>query len=120
MDYSDYSSDLHQRNYSPYQSRLDSEWMTAIALRDTVGLSGRPSTYKQILDLADELAPNLFGRHNLLAQERESIEAREYRQMADALSVEEGRLVTPSEAVNKEIEKFRRLLTGEGTEREIC
>ncbi len=111
----DSSDSFRQSDDSPYQERVNAQWMAAVALRDTIGIVSERPTYEQILGLADELAPDLFGRHNLLAQERESLEAREYRQMADALSADEGRLVSPSEATTRDIEKIRRLLTGKST-----
>ena len=87
--------------------RLNAEWVGVNALRETVGfaLKGSKSpTYAQTLSLGGQLAPDLFDPdQSLLARRQESSDAREYREIAQALGSLEGRIITPVEAVNRDI-----------------
>jgi hypothetical protein len=94
--------------------RLDIEWTALNALREVIGIALKASvspTYRQILALAQRLAPDLFHPdRSIIARGQESSGAREYRQRADALSKLEDRQVTPLEAINRDIERDESLV----------
>ncbi len=63
------------------------------------------------LALGQALLPELFDpERSLLFRQQESATARRYRQLADAESIERGERVTALELVEKEIERYQRLI----------
>ncbi len=91
------------------RQRLDAEWTTISALRELIGIArkGNRPTYRETIILAESLIPELFDRESsLLPRQKESSEARRYRQMAEADSEIQDKLVTALDLVDNDIEKF--------------
>lgn len=107
------SDGSYDEPYSPYERLENMQGLTVLALHDiarTASETGASLTYTDILNIADELSPNFFGRLNLLARTKESELTIEYRQRANMESAETGRIVTPATLVKTDIQKWRRYL----------
>ena len=112
-----------EKSFSDYEQlaerrlRLDAEWTTLIALRDTIGfaLRGRGgntnATYKQAFILGNLLLPQLFDPEtSILQSEQLSEKAKTYIQKAEALSEIEKRTISPEDLVGLAIAEHDRLL----------
>jgi len=113
MSISDLPHDYDDAAFSPYEKLEDLQGLAVLALHDTASTasgSSRCLTYDDILNIADELAPNFFGRLNLLARTKESDLAIEYRQRAKMESAETGKIVTPAALVRVDIQRWERYL----------
>lgn len=69
--------------------RLDAEWLAVNAVRELINIAtegdSRKASYNQALKLGAEICPSLLGEDvSLIRQNRESEEARYYRQLASA------------------------------------
>jgi hypothetical protein len=103
-------------------SRLDAEWTALNAVREllTLAFKGRGSsaTYEQAIAVAEQIIPNLFGEDSLIKQAHESDLAREYRQLAQVASIEQGTKVDPLSLLRPEIAKYDNALkVGKNRER---
>ena len=106
-------SESGRERVSPNRQRSSAQEITIIALHDTVSIAdknGRYTTYQTILNIADALAPQFFGRLNLLERVHESDLAIEYRQKADLESLEKNETILPSSLVRQDITKWRNYL----------
>src|SRR6266849_1916578 len=106
-------SESGRKRLSPNRQLSSAQELTILALHDTVSIADKASkytTYQNILDIADKLAPQLFGRLNLLERVRESELAIEYRQKADLESLEKNETILPSGLVRQDIKKWRNYL----------
>ena len=113
------SDSSNQETFSPNQRLSSAQRLAILALHDSISIadkSGKYTTYQQILDMADELAPDFFGRLNLLERERESELAIEYRQKADVESLAKNEKVLPSNIVRRDIETWKNYLQGQRVE----
>jgi hypothetical protein len=100
-----YEDDTDETSDEP--SRLNVEWLTLVALRDSIGITLKDSSvpYKETLRLGETIAPVLYHKdRSLLRRKWESAEARECRAIANATS-------TPFEdVVSEQISTFESFL----------
>jgi hypothetical protein len=96
------------------REKLDSEWVTLVALRELLGLAlqsgASQSTYQQALTLGATLVPKILGADSLLRQNLESATAREYRQKAEAKSRLSANEFTPVSLLEADIAEFKELV----------
>lgn len=92
---------------SEERQRLDSEWIGTVALRETFTIAQEQApTYLETLAYGEALYPDLFDPEtSLLRQNQESIEARDYRELAKVQSIIKQRDITALEIVEREIEE---------------
>lgn len=99
--------------------RLNAEWATLIALRDTLGIAlkgarNRSATYRQAFAIGEILIPQLFDPEtSLLNKQKLSETARKYIQMAEANSKIEQRPISPVELIKADIALYDKLLEQE-------
>jgi hypothetical protein len=107
-------SSLNGDQYEVDDQRLNIEWTTAIATRETFGIAQKGSsipTYMQTLALCRQLLPKLFDDdHSILLRQQQSTGVQMYRQKATGMSLKQGRIVTPLEAVNLDINELEELI----------
>lgn len=98
--------------------RLDAEWLTLNALRETFGIANRgaaSATYLDVLEKGHEIAPRLFDPHfSLLLAGQEPPLVREYRQRAEAKSLLDDRPVSPLDLLDGDLAADERLLEAAG------
>lgn len=97
------------------RSRLDSEWVTANAVRELISLATQgdssKSTYNRALELGAAICPDILGEDvSVIRRFRESDTAREYRQKAQAKSLKEEAEITPVDLLKADIEEYSGLL----------
>lgn len=97
------------------ESRIDSEWLTINAVREILKIATHgdmaKSTYDSAMEFGANIYPEMLGPDvSLLRRERESETAREYRQRATLLSIQESREVSPAELITTEISVIEGLL----------
>lgn len=96
------------------QRRLDAEWTTLNAIRETLGIANTgpaDSTYTSALALGREAAPQLFDpQFSLIAAAQEPPLVREYRQRAEAKSILDGHPISPLELLDGDLATDERLL----------
>jgi len=103
----------NQEALSPNERLSSIQAQTLIALHDVVGMVDKNTentTYQDIMDLANRLAPNFFGRLNLLRKSNESELAIQYRQQADMESLEKKEKVLPIDVAKREKARWRTYL----------
>ncbi len=107
-------SSLNGDQYEVDDQRLNIEWTTANATRETFGIAHKGSsipTYMQTLALCRQLLPKLFDDdHSILLRQQQSTGVQMYRQKATGMSSKQGRIVTPLEAVNLDINELEELI----------
>src|SRR5439155_8611144 len=90
MDIFDFDEDTDIAGRSEEQQRLDTEWLTLSAVRETIGIAlkgTRSPTYQQALAMCKSLLPALYNENvSFLIKRQESFGVRKYRQKAEALS----------------------------------
>lgn len=107
------SNESNQESPSPNERLFSVQAQTILALHDVVGMADKSSentTYQDIMDLANRLAPNFFGRLNLLRKSNESELAIQYRQQADMESREKKEKVLPVDVAKREKARWRTYL----------
>lgn len=96
------------------EQRLQSEFVTLSAVRGTLHLATsiqRNGTYDAALELGGRLVPSLLGDDvSLIKKSHTSEEAKEYKQLAEAQSADEGIQVSALGLVTADIAKYDRLL----------
>jgi hypothetical protein len=101
-----------------YQARLEAEWTTLYAIRSTLGIAWSGSavpTYADAQWLGEKLWPQVLAPENsLLHRDRESDEARLYRQKAAARTSRQPNKepVTAVELVKEDIRELEQLIEG--------
>jgi hypothetical protein len=103
--------------------RLDAEWTTLNALRELIRIAvrGRENvTYERALGLANELLPELFNPdESLISKGQEPPIIREYRQMAEAKSLLQSKVIEPAELLDRDIQQAEDLLKAGGKQKDI-
>ena len=94
------------------RDRLNTEWILANAFREIINIAGRKpekATFRQALRLAEKMAPGVFSPNKrILHGVMESVEARRYREKAEAESNLSAKHVSTFDYVNQEIQKITR------------
>lgn len=99
-----------QESTSPNENLSQSQIQALLAVHDIINMSSKDTdykTYQDIMNIADQLAPNYFGRLNLLEREDESPRTKEYRLRADKESLKLHRVIHLAELVMDEINDWR-------------
>lgn len=95
--------------------RLDVEWVSSVALRETLGIGQKKTlTYGETLNIASILAPKLFSEDSLLLAANEGILAKQYRQKAAALTAVRNKEVSAIDAIDETIVEYDGLLRQTG------
>ncbi|MGB8347893.1 MAG: hypothetical protein WCD86_23640 [Ktedonobacteraceae bacterium] len=117
LNFDDISEDLEEGTAA--RSRLNAEWSTLVALRDTIGIANKGdrnknSTFRRALSWGRILIPELFDpEQSLLNRERLSHVARKYFQIAEASSEPGQRPISPIDIIEADISKYEKLLERE-------
>src|SRR5579862_3330753 len=93
--------------------RLNVEWLAVSALRDLLGIAvkgDRAVTYAQVIELASQLSPTLFGASSILASRYVDIKVREYTEKAEALSQRDAKNISPLELIDLDIKEYESLI----------
>lgn len=99
-----------------HDDRINQEWVTLNAVRGMVKIASKgnitKSTYDNALELGGVLYPELLGpEHSLLRRERESETTKEFRQLAEAQSIQLKTNISPLSLVLTEIDRYTTLIT---------
>lgn len=115
MDQTNFLKDTSSNSTEEFRDRLNIEWTTINALRETLGFA-RPTvspTYEQTLEFAKDFAPSLFSRdRSLLIKARENPIIKEFSEKAEIESKLENRDITAGNLIAAEIEKEQRYIRG--------
>jgi hypothetical protein len=104
----------------PLGRRLDVEWLSTVALRETLGIAQKETpTYGETLNIAATLAPKLFSEDSLLLAANEGALAKQYRQKAIALSAQHQQDVSALDAINEDIREYEELLKQPNKEQDL-
>jgi hypothetical protein len=104
----------------PLRQRLDVEWLSSVALREVIGIAQKETpTYGETLGVASILAPKLFSEESLLLAANEGILIKQYKQKADALTIQYNKEVTAVDAINEDIDEYGELLRQSNKDKDI-
>src|SRR5262249_3964762 len=93
------------------RARLDAEWAFLNATREMMNIARRKldaTTYKQAIRFGAAIAPGVLGEERRVIQGlKESVEAQTFRLKALAETRLQGRMVSPLELINKDIDELK-------------
>lgn len=109
-------------NNIPDNVKRDIAFNVVVAVRDAISLAQKksvPPTYEQALRITHDIDENLYEFcSNLLTKKNENDVVKLFKERAEAESIKQGKIITPEELLQRELEGYRELLNTPNLEKE--